>query len=264
MYCVKVQLGKLKFVININGDKDSSKWNVMRHCNAQYELHIALSGNCVIDVDKDFFALSPGKALLISPGQYHSTREVSDDYEHYVLSFLVNSPLGVAPCTIIELPSFDVLLCEKIVSELKNKNMFWRQRENHMHQMLLCDVLGCLGIEESTSSVDTEKSDKRFSYIDNFFEQNLSKNSTEEHLCRQLNLSRRQLNRVLNVHYQMGFREKMHRARLDRAEYLLRTTDTKISKICEQVGYTSETSFFKAFKGQYGISPGAYRKRYNQ
>jgi transcriptional regulator GlxA family with amidase domain len=58
----------------------------------------------------------------------------------------------------------------------------------------------------------------------------------------------------------MNFSEKKHRARMDRAAWLLRTTDYSISKICEEVGYISENSFFKAFKKLYSTTPAKYRK----
>jgi transcriptional regulator GlxA family with amidase domain len=75
-----------------------------------------------------------------------------------------------------------------------------------------------------------------------------------------LNLSKRQLNRVLKKHYGMCFREKLCRARMDRAGWLLNTTEMSVSKICEEVGYLSETSFYKAFKRHYKMSPSKYRE----
>lgn len=49
--------------------------------------------------------------------------------------------------------------------------------------------------------------------------------------------------------------------RMTTAARLLRETDTSLSGIAERTGYTSEFAFAKAFKRQYGIPPGAYRRQ---
>jgi AraC-like DNA-binding protein len=49
--------------------------------------------------------------------------------------------------------------------------------------------------------------------------------------------------------------------RMTLAARLLRETDLKIAAVARQVGYTSEFAFAKAFKRDYGIAPGAYRRQ---
>lgn len=48
--------------------------------------------------------------------------------------------------------------------------------------------------------------------------------------------------------------------RLATATRLLRTGDAPLSVIADQVGYTSEYAFANAFKREYGIAPGRYRR----
>ena len=48
--------------------------------------------------------------------------------------------------------------------------------------------------------------------------------------------------------------------RLRQAAVLLRQTADSILSVALNVGFQSETHFGKAFKKQYGISPGQYRK----
>ena len=51
------------------------------------------------------------------------------------------------------------------------------------------------------------------------------------------------------------------RYRLSRAATYLRTTNAGIREIARRTGYDSEVSISKAFRRQYGTSPGAYRRR---
>jgi len=49
--------------------------------------------------------------------------------------------------------------------------------------------------------------------------------------------------------------------RMEKARDLLKSTQLPLYSICEQVGYTSESSFSKAFKRQFNQSPGAIRRQ---
>ncbi|MDT7843472.1 AraC family transcriptional regulator [Streptomyces justiciae] len=49
--------------------------------------------------------------------------------------------------------------------------------------------------------------------------------------------------------------------RMTTAGRLLRADDTPLRTIAERTGYTSEFAFAKAFKRQYGVAPGRYRRQ---
>jgi AraC-like DNA-binding protein len=45
------------------------------------------------------------------------------------------------------------------------------------------------------------------------------------------------------------------------AARLLRDSDLKLAAVADRVGYQSEFAFAKAFKRDYGVAPGAYRRQ---
>jgi AraC-like DNA-binding protein len=51
------------------------------------------------------------------------------------------------------------------------------------------------------------------------------------------------------------------RWRLQLAARLLETTDHKVLRVALDVGYESEAAFNRAFKRQFGVPPGQYRRR---
>ena len=51
----------------------------------------------------------------------------------------------------------------------------------------------------------------------------------------------------------------LQRRRVERAMFLLRTTDLPVTDVCLQVGYTSLGAFSELFAGIVGQSPSAYR-----
>ena len=53
----------------------------------------------------------------------------------------------------------------------------------------------------------------------------------------------------------------LQRRRVERAMHLLRTTDTNVTEICLEVGFTSLGTFSRTFTDIVGESPTAYRAR---
>lgn len=53
----------------------------------------------------------------------------------------------------------------------------------------------------------------------------------------------------------------LQRRRIERAMYLLRTTDRSVTDICMSVGFSSLGSFTRTFRDIVGQSPGAFRTR---
>ncbi len=239
-----------------------------RHCNACYELHICLKGSCVMSIEETSYPLGEGDAVLIAPGKYHCLKEEGADHEHFVIPFTIKGGSIVEEISsygkesrILHLTELEENLCHAVITEYRTREIFWRKNVHSICFLLLSGLFRRISDYISHREQEEQSYEKpRFGIIDNFFEENLTEDCTEEHLAGMLNLSRRQLQRVLMKHYGMGFREKRRLARLDHAGWLLRTTELPIARICEVVGYQSEPSFFKAFKEHYGISPAIYRQ----
>jgi transcriptional regulator GlxA family with amidase domain len=69
-------------------------------------------------------------------------------------------------------------------------------------------------------------------------------------------------------HFSRSFRETFgetpHRylltRRIERARYLLRTTDMQVAEVCLAVGFNSVGSFTTTFRRHVGVSPSEYRR----
>jgi LacI family transcriptional regulator len=72
-------------------------------------------------------------------------------------------------------------------------------------------------------------------------------------------VSRRKLERHFQSYLHRGVNEELVRKRLERACELLAATRTRVKVISEQVGFTTEKHFFKAFRKVMGTSPRQYR-----
>ena len=244
-----------------------NKWEIGRHCNGDFEVHILLSGSCVLEIDNQSVPFRASSAALIAPGIFHYAHKLSRDFDRVGFSFMSSRrdfvetlKNQIRDTKICALPQTAITLCRLILEEISENNDF---REDAIRG-LFTQLLVCLFREFHLTLLGHRPAVNittwRTSVIDAFFSPWPEPFGTEDQLAEMLNLSRRQLNRVLMKSYGMGFRQKMLRARMEYAGNLLQNTDQNAGKIGELVGYTAESSFFKAFQSYYHMTPQQYRK----
>ena len=68
--------------------------------------------------------------------------------------------------------------------------------------------------------------------------------------------------RIFKEHSGITMMEYVNKIKLERATNLLLYTDIEISRISMQLGFSSESYFFKKFKAQYGVTPLQFRKNH--
>lgn len=93
-----------------------------------------------------------------------------------------------------------------------------------------------------------------------YIQSHLGEDLSLKRLSAEVHLSPSHLIRVFrsNLHYSPH--EYIVRMRLDRAKYLLKSTDMPIKAIAAEVGYGTESSFTGAFTEKIGVSPRKFRE----
>ncbi|MDO4488709.1 MAG: AraC family transcriptional regulator [Eubacteriales bacterium] len=242
-------------------------WSSLRHCNADYEVHIILAGTCSLDIDTKTYDLKKGDAVIITPGTFHYPHNMSEDFDRLTFSFMPNEQnfiqefnKQIKHAAICSLDDNGMHICDLIFSELEEAQPFSEESILALFIRLLVVLFRGSNLTFSEYSNTASIATRRISIIDHFFSPWPDPFGTEDDLAQELNLSRRQLNRILLQYYGVGFREKMLRARMEYAVTFLRSTDMKIGEIASLVGYTAESSFYKAFLSYYQLTPQQYRK----
>ncbi len=80
-------------------------------------------------------------------------------------------------------------------------------------------------------------------------------------LARHMHISREYLSRYFKKHMGKTISEYLTEVRIEKAKQMLKNTSHPIGDICEHCGYSSISSFQKAFKKAMGVSPSMYRKQ---
>ena len=80
-------------------------------------------------------------------------------------------------------------------------------------------------------------------------------------LAQKIFTSPKNVARIISTAYGKSFNELKLELKMRNAKKMLRESDTPISKIAEQIGYTTCRGFLSAFAKYEGITPGEYRKK---
>lgn len=268
-FSIALEGGGMTLRLSQKFDRVRYQWDTQRHCNAEYELHIILSGQCRLEVENDSRLLSSAQALIIAPGCYHYPSVLPGPFERLSLSFmLTDGPLlqslrQRAPVSAGFQASEEILsLCRSIHLHYDRRAPYRRELISSLLTSLAILVLRELLPAASAADRPSEQEAVRIDLIDQYFVDHFAESGGEETLASLLHLSRRQLARVLQAHYGMGFRQKLIRTRMDRAAWLLRTSDRKVSEIAFLTGYTSEAAFYQVFRKEFRMTPSQYRKKH--
>lgn len=77
-------------------------------------------------------------------------------------------------------------------------------------------------------------------------------------------MNKNQLMKHFKTAYGVTIHQFIFQQRIEKARQLLLVTDEPIKAIAADTGFGSEKYFITAFKKQFSLSPGAYRKQYSR
>lgn len=110
-----------------------------------------------------------------------------------------------------------------------------------------------------TKKLYYERINKVILYINNHLDENLDVGN----LSAIGNYSLYHFHRIMRAHLGESLGAYIVRIRLETAVSLLRLTDIPVGDVAFKVGYENPSSFNKAFKKRFGISPNEYRQNYD-
>ena len=263
-YKYKVQLNNNLLQVRISKNMQNHRygWDTLRHSNAEHELHIVLKGAVYVEVEDKRFCLDARQGIVIPAGLYHAPTSASEQLERFSISFFVQEgelKNDLAECKVFNVSTDMLQNCNEIYRECESSNAYRDKKVEALITSLVISVMRSLNLNLKQSKSYSWAELERTDIIDNFFDVDLKQNRGAADLAKQLHISERQLNRIIFKLYGMNFQNKLTQAKMDRAAWLLRTTDMGIDRVFENVGYSSEAAFYQAFKKYFNTTPKRYR-----
>ena len=232
-----------------------------KHMHTFYEIIFFCKGDVNYAVESEVKKLEPGDVVLIQPGKYHfASVNKNHRYERFVLKL---------PETLI--PDY---LAKKLnesrnyYSKMSSLNSYFENLEKYFEDPILEDedkktlmVAETLKILIHITHADLEShndSDEIIRKVVSYIEKNISSEITLTSLSQEMNYSKSYLSNV--------FKNKMHCSLMQYIKskkcfyaYKLIQYGEKPLDVAYKLGYNEYSTFFRAFKAQFGFSPSEVR-----
>lgn len=222
---------------------------VRQHRHAYHQLVLPLQGFIKITLDNNPLNVRLGECCVISKNQTHSFQ--ADEKSRFIVADLDELPLNFARQE-VELFS--------ISPPLKSYLYFLDTQLQHLANKELEDH--CLALFKrllEDQNLDHQK-DKRIERVLHEIHKELGKKWTLVQLADIACLSLSQFKSVFQHNMKMSPMQYLIKVRMEKAHALLVHTDTPLTIIAEQVGYSDASTFGKRFAHYFGQPPLAYAK----
>lgn len=267
-------VGDMRFTVSIDRSFfEAVPWPVTLHNHAFYEVHIVKQGACIFEIDGRELILEGGSYCIIGPTVYHARgNALTENTRRYCFKFEAVASAG-APETAFCLPKagffrvFDhcarqTQLVEELIVELQDQRPYFTTGANSLLSLLILSIFRDLSDEPMGESryKNVTIDENRAVAIDEFFAQNYRNPEVRvSELAAQLNLSIRQLDRIMQRYYGVSFKQKLTEMRIIAAKDLLHGPGP-VQLVSEAVGYASLRCFQTAFQRETGMTPEQWRK----
>ena len=249
----------------LNDDEGQAGENI--HSHLQYEVHYGGSEGYDVIIERDIHRLKPKELLLLAPGVYHTclpseNRAGKRSFYYYFMTpdkSGITSPLDFHSGYRLAYDDFGFPdIFDKILLEFIAEKSGYAEKVAHQISCLLIDLSRATNEDKKADRVDLTSGKSQIGILDRFFTLQYNSNPKKTELAGQLSISERQLERILYETYGMTFKQKVQKTRFDTANYYLNNLGYPPGIVAGLIGYSSENSFYFAYKKYFGITPSQY------
>lgn len=234
------------------------------HTHAFVEAHYTAEASKTVLVEGRNVVVHPGEALLIAPNVLHASGSAScrdmtfvynlhapkNGLEALVLGERYRIVQGVNACYI-----------EEIRREFALHLPGYQEKMKMLFQLALIDLARQCG-GTVRHSVEPLSNQQYGLLIERYISTSISgvgdadgSSNSKKQLALALNLSLRQLERIVRSMFGMSYRELYNQHKFTLARQLLTDMDVKVKDVASFLGYSDEANFSRAFKNYFGSSP---------
>ena len=254
--------------------------STVAHEHAWYEFHCVKKGCLKVKTDEKTYLIKANEALFIPPRTYHISETADSDTVYTSFGFEISNNgkqtaenLYISMSDIFSSSPFVRLTKCRQIADLTQQLMHYtksggRPSDFRFHNMLssflflLSDRLrdDWALLPPSQEVTEETLSDLRNNLLD-YITNNQINEMTLEELSQKIYLNKKQINRIIKKRYNMTYKQKQIRFRIENAKKQLLESSLPVDRIAHQVGYANLTRFYKMFRKIVGVTPAQYRKQ---
>lgn len=254
------------------------------HTNTYFEVYYVFSGCCPIHFPDETIVLQPGSVLIVAPSVVHASPCYSDDcvlmyynirsstfdqvfwnqlpVDNLMSSFFRQALSGQLSTSYLHFETESDDDIEHILFQIYQEH---QQEEQYRAQMInaLMSTFFILLLRRYAGTARLPRTEEfywkhEFSAILNFIQTNFATASIED-VADHFHYSRRQISRIIQNCMGMSYSDLVLRLRMEKSAKLLLQKNISVDVIAGTVGYSSLSSFYRAFTKYYGCTPGGYQ-----
>ncbi|WP_428229059.1 helix-turn-helix domain-containing protein [Flavobacterium sp.] len=279
-------------LLNIDYVKLNKKWNFNNVISPYYRLYYIDEGIGFISHSSDKLILEPGYLYLI-PSFTICNLNCEDYLSQYFIQFFEESPDGISLFNqnrnVMKLPATqtDIVLIKQMLQEnprrginrsdnpkVYEKEAYYKEYQSLNNQLkphlifenqgilllLISRFLNTEKFKQNTPQNTPSKILDTMSYI----QLHLGENLTVVDLAKRVNQNKDYFSKQFLLHNGQRPLNYIHEKKIERAQYLIATTNKSLLEIALDTGFSNLPHFSKIFRRIVGITPGKYRQQNNK
>jgi len=247
------------------------------HWHYDYELILVLKGSLIVNASPKISVLRSGDIILLNSKAVHELqctteenlclfiqinenlfKDSKDDNKSYY--FYLNSALKD------KRPKNGYMsyatIAAKIGLENQKEEISNSYRVKALIYMFIADLFEYALYDVYQRAVDLKKVEhtELLMRIIDFIKQNCKKDTVLDELNERLGVSEKSVYRFLKRNIGMSPKDLVLSSKIEASKYMLKFSNKSISFIADDCGFYSESTFYRAFKKELGVTPAEYRK----
>jgi AraC family 4-hydroxyphenylacetate 3-monooxygenase operon regulatory protein len=280
----KIPMGSIAAIITINSGFMDYSLQIpnYRHDHPCYEIQFIIKGDNWIKTSTDTISVNEGHILIVPPKIAHAIIPVLNNNESKRASFslelyacesdpdytdnsgeYIRSIFSKLNKICILKDTFDGChIVENMQIEITMKKLGYESKLKAEFMLMIVEMCRCLSESIFVGSSEVRSScESQILIIEEHLRNCINKNFNEDTLAKEMHVSKRQLERLVNKLYGKSFRMLLLDTRMNMANYYIEETKISFSQIAESIGYGSIDAFQHAYKKYFSFTPGQYRER---
>ena len=254
----------------------SGDWTIPRHSHKSFEFHIIARGSCTVTTDTKSFAIQGGHFYVTAPSIYHEQTSCNkEDLVEYSLDckfrpkkesaldnteecFNLQEFFQNKPCAPFKDTNGVIALFDKALEEALKMRPGYKLIIQSLVPELLVAMARSMGYANTVNGSTTKS---RMDIIADFVADNLYKDISPSDIASHLNLSEKQISRIVFASEGYSTKRFITLAKIEHAKELLAINSHTLAEIASDLSFTNVSYFSNVFKNHTGTTPGSYRAK---
>lgn len=239
------------------------------HSHDFSEIVMVTSGHGTHIINGATYHVMPGDIFLLLPTDIHSFVPLDEDNKFNWLSCIwIEDFFEIDDDLLIKTKKFSDEYTYDIYNQLLDiHNEFYSKKEGYLKviKYLMQVIVLKLYRLARNHEIDygTRHKNKLVKEAVNYINENYTKNIELNDVANHLMISQVYLCKLFKIQMQTGVMQYLRMLRINKAMQLITSTDLNIDVISTMVGFSDIKSLYSLFKKRTGVSPGEFRKHYN-